>query len=262
MIRKQLYSVTFEKVSRGYAKFTSWRIIPYNSCFLLFLLRLCAPWDSTTEMWPSEQRVQWFDKITKPHLFATSLCQQNEVENKRTAWSMLRLWSTKLWNHQRMFSSSGVYLELPMPWIWSLQSPLRFPLSFRQMKSFILENNLTKEAYINLWLISKLHHSDIWPVYEDVLGPNETTSQRTFPSRRCQSLFLFQNMSNKMIGAFSLYLKQSWIFILMLQMSQSPTLKWNQKWASTVSLEWLCNSTENEDGSDSALLSTCLVPLQ
>ena len=99
MIRKQLYSVTFEKVSRGYAKFTSWRIIPYNSCFLLFLLRLCAPWDSTTEMWPSEQRVQWFDKITKPHLFATSLCQQNEVENKRTAWSMLRLWSTKSWNH-------------------------------------------------------------------------------------------------------------------------------------------------------------------
>ena len=140
------------------------------------------------------------------------------------------------------------------------------PISPETALSFILENNLTKEAYVNMRLISKLHNSDIWPLYDDVLKAKQECrpenisfsemsivvpiSERVKQNDR-RFLSLFDAEVNAHLDATNEPILEIEVESKVGFDGSTGLTMYNQAF-----------STENEDVSDSALLSTCLVPLQ
>ena len=145
--------------------------------------------------------------------------------------------------------------------------PIMLPsiISPDEALSFILENNLTKEAYVNIRLISKQHHSDIWPVYEDVLRAKRECRPENISCKEMSIVVpiperVKQN-DRRFLSLFDAEVD------LQLNATNEPTLeievesKVGFDGSTGLTMYNQAFSTENEDASDSALLSTCLMPL-
>ena len=160
---------------------------------------------------------------------------------------------------------SGLAEEMDAVPSRSISLPKKIPPS--QALGHILENNHTKDAYVNMRLMSKEFNADIWPTYDAVLeAKKECRPDNISYSETAVTVPLSERLKHNDRRFLSIHQPE----ITSLLRDIPPNGKLEIEVESKVGFDGSTGlqvynqafSLENKDTNESSLLSTCLVPLQ